>query len=519
MSDQKNILFIMLDQWRSECLSILGHAHVKTPNIDSLAANGVLFKQHYCQTIPCGPSRASIYTGMYQHNHRSICNGTPLDARFSNIALELRKAGYSPVLFGYTDTAMDPREYPAEDPLMRSYEQVLPGFEAGMLLEGEKHLLWAAWLRSKGYEFDQQALFKPRPMSAGQTCKGRTHAPAFYAAEHSSAAFLCNGFIEYLSVRQGEKWCAHLSFLAPHHPYVAPEPFNEMVIAEEVSAPVRQPELKQEASQHPYLQHYLPNQRGSGVSFGTTGVDNLGMSEMEIKQARATYYGMISEVDQQLGRVIDYLKETDVYDDTLIVVTSDHGDQLGDHWQFGKHSYFDQSIHIPLVVRDPSIAANTTRGRQLDMMTESVDLMPSILDWLGLQIPRQCDGSSLLNAWRSGQSAPGWRTEIHCEYDFRDLDDFSKPGQGVAGLPHDQCALSVIRGMKYKYVHFNGWPALLFDLENDPNEFENLATRPEYQAVVLEYVQKLLSWRMKYEERTLSDMKLTPCGVEAYPGP
>lgn len=516
MSDQKNVLFIMLDQWRAECLSALGHAHVKTPNMDALATDGVLFTQHYCQAVPCGPSRASIYTGMYQHNHRSICNGTPLDARFSNIALELRKAGYSPVLFGLSDTSMDPREYPAGDPLMHNYERVLPGFETGVLTDGD-HLPWVAYLKAKGYQFEQKEFFKPRQPNADQAAKGRTFAPAFFKAEHSSAAFLCDELIQYLSVRADTSWFAHLSIFAPHHPYIAPEPFNEMVEAEEVEAPIRRATMAGEAEQHPYLDYWLHHPGGEGTTYGTSAADNLSMSDVDIRQAKATYYGMISEVDQQIGRVIDHLKQTGAYDSTLIIVTSDHGDQLGDHWQFGKHVYFDQSIHIPLLIRDPSSNANKTRNQLLNIMTESVDIMPSILDWLDIDIPRQCDGQSLLFACYGKDIPEGWRTEIHMEYDFRDVDDFSAPGRGMAGLEYDDCMMTLIRDESFKYVHFSGLPALLFDLKNDPSEFNNLAEQADYQGVVLEYAQKLLSWRMKTEERTLSNMKLTPDGVRAYP--
>ena len=106
-----NILFIIADQWRGECLSSLGHPLVKTPHLDALAADGVTFKQHYGQAAPCGPGRACLYTGTYLHNNRSVLNGTPLDARFTNVALEARKVGYEPALFGYTDVTADPRQF------------------------------------------------------------------------------------------------------------------------------------------------------------------------------------------------------------------------------------------------------------------------------------------------------------------------------------------------------------------------------------------------------------------------
>ena len=125
---RRNVLFITVDQWRGDSLSCMGHDVVQTPNIDSLAAGGVLFADHWANAAPCGPSRACLFTGMYMQNHRSVLNGTPLDARFTNLALEARRAGYDPVLFGYTDTSVDPRTVPAGDPRTFTYEGVLPGF-------------------------------------------------------------------------------------------------------------------------------------------------------------------------------------------------------------------------------------------------------------------------------------------------------------------------------------------------------------------------------------------------------
>ena len=137
----KNVLFITADQWRGSCLSALGHPVVQTPNLDKLAASGVLFSQHYAQSAPCSPSRASIHTGMYLKNHRVCNNGTPLDRRFTNIAQEARKCGFDPVLFGYTDTALDPRDLAENDPRRTTYETELPGYRLGQGLT-EAPLSW-----------------------------------------------------------------------------------------------------------------------------------------------------------------------------------------------------------------------------------------------------------------------------------------------------------------------------------------------------------------------------------------
>src|SRR5574338_1655208 len=136
MSDQiRKVLYISVDQWRGECLSAVGHPQVKTPNLDTLAADGVLFKRHYTVCAPCGPARTSLLTGMYLMNHRSGRNGTPLDARFTNVALEARKLGYEPALFGYTDTSLDPRGKHPDDPALPAYDEGgMPGVVAPLHL-------------------------------------------------------------------------------------------------------------------------------------------------------------------------------------------------------------------------------------------------------------------------------------------------------------------------------------------------------------------------------------------------
>ncbi|MBU0885570.1 MAG: sulfatase-like hydrolase/transferase, partial [Alphaproteobacteria bacterium] len=114
MTKRKNVLLIVVDQWRGDTLPMLGHPVVKTPNIASLAAEGVTFARHYTQAVPCGPARASLLTGLYMMNHRAVQNTIPLDARHTNVAKEARKKGYDPAIVGYTTTTPDPREVAAE---------------------------------------------------------------------------------------------------------------------------------------------------------------------------------------------------------------------------------------------------------------------------------------------------------------------------------------------------------------------------------------------------------------------
>jgi len=162
-----NILFITADQWRGECLSALGHAHVKTPNLDALANEGVLFRDHYAQATPCAPSRSSMHTGMYMQSNRCVVNGAPLDSRFTNWALEVKAAGYEPSLFGYTDSAIDPRGLDPEDPRLKHYSEPLPGIGLYTPMEDEVSTEWVEYLRAKDYPLPERPWSLYQDLRAG----------------------------------------------------------------------------------------------------------------------------------------------------------------------------------------------------------------------------------------------------------------------------------------------------------------------------------------------------------------
>lgn len=519
MNNNRNVLFITADQWRGDCLSALDHPCLKTPNLDRLAGDGMLFAKHYSQATPCGPGRASLYTGLYLHNHRSVVNGAPLDARHTNVALEARKLGYDPVLFGFTDVAPDPRVVPAGDPALLTYEGVLPGMTPEGYLGGNR-LPWIADLKAKGYDVsigskdaitgDRNEVFRPVEDYPGAEGRGPTFPPSRFKAEDSNAAFLTDLAIRYLSVREDQPWFVHISYLSPHPPFVVAEPYHDLYDPADTPPAIRAASPEEEGEQHPWLAYFLQNQQGTGFTVGYTAADNLSLSEGDQRQLRATYYAMMSEVDANIGRLIDQIEQSGQYDRTLIVFCSDHGEQLGDHWLYAKFGYFDQAYHIPLILRDPRPEADKGRGRVISAFTENIDVMPTITKWLGGQIPAACDGESLL-PFGAGETPANWRREVHWAYDFRDL--VNRRPENALGLTSDQCTLTVIRDDHYKYVHYTALPALLFDLEADPEELYNLAEDPAHQGRVLEYAQKMMSWRMIHDDRTLCNRLLTADGV------
>ncbi len=509
---KKNVLFITADQWRGECLSVLGHPNVKTPHLDALAAEGSLFRRHYSQATPCGPARASLYTGLYLHNHRAVMNGTPLDDRHTNFAREARKLGYEPALFGYTDVGADPRGRDADDPELRTRTGLLPGITPVVRMNND-YRPWIEALRARGYQAadDPRELFRPDREGIDRN-RGRTFAPTWYRAEDSGTAFLTDEALAYISTRGTTPWFAHISYLSPHPPYIAPAPYHELYDAAEVPAPIRHTSPAEEAQQHPWVRFYLSNQIDAPYTYGASLKDYLEIGESEIRQIRATYYAMMTELDAQIGRLIDYLKDSGEWQRTLIVFTSDHGDQLGDHWMMSKFSYFEQTYFIPLIIRDPETSSDPGRGKMIDAFSENVDVMPTILEWLGLDLPPACDGSSLL-PFCHDREVLDWRSEAYSEFDFRHFPGLDA-GRALALAP-DQCTLSILRDRRYKYVHFTGLPPLFFDLENDPHEFHNLADDPGHLGLVLEYTQKMLSWRMNHDDRTLANTRLGPGGKVA----
>ena len=498
-----NVLLITVDQWRGDTLGAVGHPLVQTPNLDRLAAAGVLFRRHFAQAAPCGPSRASLHTGLYLMTHRSATNGTPLDRRFTNVALEARALGYAPALFGYTDTSSDPRGLAPDDPVLTSYEGVLAGFDAIVNLP-EDAKPWGEWLATRhGYDVPTNVrdLLQPRQGFSGSAGRGPTFPPARYAAEHSEAAFLVESFTTwatYRAPRHPGPWFAHLAFIRPHPPFVAPEPYHDMYDPADVPPLTRAATLEHETAVHPFLAGAVRSPHVRDLEW-----------DRWWRQVRATYYGMMSEVDAQLGRLWDWLVTTGRWNDTVIVLTSDHGEQLGDHWLWGKLGWFDQSYHVPLIVRDPRPKADATRGSQVERFTEHVDVLPTLVDLLGGTIPRQCDGCSLmpfLHADDPATAAPDdWRREVHWEFDFR-----------FPGAPRvDEMNLCVLRDDRGKYIQFAsaGMPALFYDLVDDPGETVNRAGDPACAPTVLGYAERMLAWRMRHADRTLSHCLVGPGGL------
>jgi arylsulfatase A-like enzyme len=495
-----NILLITADQCRGDSLGVAGHPVVRTPNLDRLAARGTYFAQHYAQTAPCGPSRASLYTGLYQMNHRVVRNGTPLDNRFDNIARAMRRLGYRPTMFGHTDQAIDPRTATPGSPWLRTYEGILPGFHVGLRLANDPEP-WLAWLADQGIARPDD--FREIDLPVTGSSAEPVNAPPRYNADQTQTAFLTDVFLGWLAEqRAGEPWFAHLSYLSPHPPFVVPEPFNTLYDPASGQPFHRRASAEEERAQHPLIDYWHDQTLRESYITGAGGGRVADWRDEDFRVIRAVYWGMISEVDRQLGRILDGAD-----DNTIIAFTSDHGEMLGDHWTLGKFGYYDQSFHVPLIISDRRRSAFA--GTKVEAFTESIDVMPTLIELSGGRPAGTLDGHSLA-PFLEGRTPPSWREAVHWEYDFREV--ATGVAQSVFGLDMDSCSLAVYRDARFKYVHFAGLKPLLFDLASDPGELMDLSDEPGYAAIRLECAEKLLAWRAQHLDRTLTGIELTSQG-------
>jgi arylsulfatase A-like enzyme len=481
-----NILFITLDQFRADSLSCAGHGVVQTPHLDSLAAQGVRFGRHYSQAAPCSPGRAALYTGTYMMNNRVVANGTPLDDRFDNVALAARRQGYDPVLFGYTDQGVDPRTITdSADPRLSTYESILPGFREVLHLP-EPAVGWLQCLEELGYE------------NIGDThsaLSSENERPA----QHSITTFLTNTFLHWLhETNESLPWFAHLSYLRPHPPFVAAgewsKKYEPASCADAIGIPDNRHWLHEVLLQHEATR--APQARA------------------ELQQVKSQYYGNISHADEQLGRIFEELKRRGEWENTVVVLTSDHGEQLGDQGLLNKAGFFESSYHIGCIVRAPQLS--DAHGLVVDEFTENIDIFPTLCELMGAAIPAQCDGMSL-SSFLHNETPVRWREAATYEWDWRDVLIGIHPEHDAYKWPYDrrleESHLTVRRSRNYAYVHFGDGSWLCFAVGEDPT----WNTTTEEAAIVLREAQAMLTWRANHTERTLTGMLLEDGGIGRLP--
>ena len=493
---KKNILIIFADQWRHDQFN----APISyTRNLDCLAREGVSFRNHFTQNIPCGPSRASIYTGLYSQTHRVLTNEMPLNSRHKTLGHYLQDINYSPTLFGYTDTTLDPRDYHPDDIKFKSNHEILPGFEEGYHMPDNDYSQWLDYLRSKGVSFtDKDDAYTPdfnKPNATGHAAGY----PAKYKAEDSDTAYLTNRFIDWQSQQQ-QGWCAMLCYLRPHCPTIAPEPYNSLVKPESLSPPIEAPTVKDEVDIHPFMKHQMQDGNATENACPQLSGRICDIADADKNSIRAIHLALMAEIDDNLGRLFQNIKDMGQWDDTVIIFSSDHAEMMLDHRLCNQASWHDQCAHIPMIIKPPSSMVPNIRGQDIYEFSESVDLIPTLLDMLGQDIPPYLDGNSLM-PFLQGDVPENWRQFVCWEYHFWDMADADFVKQ--YGMKKSDCMMMIYRDHDYKHVYIPKMPAILIDMKNDPQEFNNLANQKQYQHIERDYLDKQMHRYVNHSDKVL----------------
>lgn len=504
----RNVLFIMCDQLRADHLSAYGHPHLHTPHIDRLAAMGTMFTGCYAQAAVCGPSRMSFYTGRYVASHGATWNFVPLRVGEPTLGDHLQALSIRTAVVGKTHAAPDVHGL-SRLGLLGSVQARLAaeaGFEpyarhdGVVALDGSDDTCTAyqARLRAAGYagrnpwhDFANSGLHADGTLASGWDLR---HAglPARVDESDSETAWATARAMDFIDAQGTAPWCLHLSYIKPHWPYIAPAPYHALFGGDDC-LPAQRAEHERD-DPHPVYRAF--REHPEGIAFSRDEVRNTVMP---------TYMGLVKQIDDHVGRLLDFLQQRGRLSDTVIVFTSDHGDLLGDHWLGEKELFFEPSVRVPLIVVDPSPAA--ARARRCDDLVEAIDVVPTILEALGTTLPEHwLEGRSLRTCLHGGV-APR-RDAVFSELDLAFCDGGRYAGRAV-----------MVRTRDWKLVHYDGLPAQLYDLHNDPGELEDRAGDPARRRIGDELRLRLFDWMRERNSRvTLSREEALSLGREKRQG-
>ena len=500
MGRVRNILFVMCDQLRADYLGCAGHPVLRTPNIDALARRGVRFTRAYCQAPVCGPSRMSFYTGRYMTSHGAHYNDVPLRVDEWTLGDYLRPLGLRAGLVGKTHFAMDRDGFARlgidpDSPAGRLASQC--GFEPWERDDGlhpdqaaRRDLPYNAYLRAQGYagENPWHSIANSAAGPGGTVLSGwdmrNAHLPARVDKAHSETAYMTDRAIETIAALGEEPWLLHLSYIKPHWPYMAPAPYHALYAG--AALPPANRGTAEREDPHPVVGAFMQHD------------ESLAFARDEVRdRVMPTYMGLVTEIDDHIGRLMDFLARQGRLADTMIVFTSDHGDYLGDHWLGEKELFHEESARIPLIIVDPDAAADPTRGQEVDALVESIDLIPTFLDVLGGEPAHQRLEGRSLQPFLRGAPPADWRDAAFSEVDYA-----WRRARLLLGRAPAQARAAMVRTRRWKYVRYDGFRPQLFDLESDPREQEDLGESEAHAALRAELEERLCNWARQLRLRT-----------------
>jgi choline-sulfatase len=427
-----NVLFILSDEHSRRVLGCYGHRMIRTPHLDALAARGVRFSDAYANSPICVPARASLATGRYVHDIRFWDNGIPYDGSLPSWHHRLKEAEHECVSIGKL-------HFRSIDDDNGFTEEVMPLH----VVEGIGDP--AGWLREPLVE-RRAALRLAKDAGRGNSdYQG-------YDGRITDAA------VDWLKARAGKPWALFVSLVCPHFPLIARPECYDLYPERDMRTPAQYDPAEWPA--HPYvraIRECQVYQKGFAKHPGS------------LQRALAAYFGLVSFVDHNVGRLVSALEASGLADSTRVIYSSDHGDNLGTRGLWGKSTMYEESAGIPMIIAGPELP----RGQICRDPVSLVDIFPTIVNWAGVApnpVDRDLPGLPLDEV---AHKAP--RRIVLCEY--------HAAGAATGAF--------MIRKGPFKYIYYAGMPAQLFDLGADPHEAHDLAGEPGWQGLVAECEREL----------------------------
>jgi choline-sulfatase len=463
----KNVLFLMTDQHKSDCLTVEGDALARTPNLDGFSRTAVRFSNAYCTNPVCTPSRASFLTGLHTHNNQTWNNSTPWPFRHKTMAHAFTRAGYMSGLIGkmhFVDGQTHGFDYRLDfndwwqqlGPMTKLYAEELGRRNSG---SGMPQIddLWR--------DFDDPW----KGVRELDDRKGMVHTgrASKIPEDHHFENFVARESIRFLKNHGREQpFFLVSSLLKPHDPFMPGKRFAEMFRPEDMKLPDTWGKVDL---------NKIPRRVRNSIEHNNPCPELQDPATARFHMAM--YYANLAHADDALGQVLRALHDLDLEKDTIVIYTSDHGEMLGEHGLWQKFQFYDASCRVPLMFRVPG---TTEAGARCDVPVSLVELMPTLCELCGLTPPQEPDGESLMGLIRQPQLKKN--TKVYAEYDLE--------------TPN---AKYMMRSGDYKYSFWVNDTPELYNMRDDPKEMRNLAILPDYKGRMEDMRAQLFDWHRPAE--------------------
>lgn len=437
-SDRPNIIFILCDDHRADAMGVAGHPWIETPHLDRMAAGGVYCPNAFVTTSLCSPSRASILTGLYAHNHGVTDNYHPVGPHLKFFPEHLKQAGYNTAFIGKWHMG-------DEDKPQRGFDH------------------WVAFRGQGTYWPDGHGTTRVVPQTRydGFNVNGKRVPQKGYITDE-----LTDYALDWVKNRDSKKpYFMYISHKGVHSDFVP----HDRHLGRYKNKKWTRPKSLARRDNNDGVPVWVKNQRNS--RHGADFMYNLDEFDLEAYYKR--YCEALLAVDDNVGRVLDFLKKRDELDNTMVVYMGDNGFLFGEHGLIDKRNAYEESIRVPLLIHYPKAFK---AGMRLEEVVTNIDVAPTLLEVAGVDTsriaaPNKMDGQSFLGLLRGEKTK--WRNALLYEYFWE------------WNYPHTP-TVHAIRTSKYKYIRYHGvWDIdELFDMESDPQEMNNLALDPKYTATV-----------------------------------